>query len=170
LSQLRVDNGNVSSVALAIGIPLAVLVVGVGVYICQRRGGQRQNLLPLPPQVTTIAMYANPMHLGIAGPATKYEEPAMLHLPESAHVEVDSELYVTDQRTSTAEASYAVFGDVHPGADVSVHREAGWGTYATPIEGGLFAAPNYMEVSGGAAADAEGTYAVFQSTGMDATA
>jgi hypothetical protein len=108
----------------------------------------------------------NPLHHGIPEPATDYEEPAMLHPPQIPRVEVDSDLYVADQRASAADGSYAVFRDVHPGAGVCVFREAGGVTYAIPLEGGLSAAPDYIEVSG----DTAGTYAVFQPMGVDATA
>eukprot|EP00037_Helgoeca_nana_P003003 m.37448 g.37448 ORF g.37448 m.37448 type:complete len:320 (+) comp13094_c0_seq1:1555-2514(+) len=157
------------SVGVAVGATFAVVVVGVGLFICNRRGGQRHHLPPLPPQSQIVSMFVNPLHHGVPEPATDYEEPVMLHPAERPRVDVDSELYVANQRTPSADASYAVFRDVHPGGGVSGLREAAGVTSTIPLEGGLLAASDYVEVSGGTAG-AAGPYAVFQSAGMDATA
>eukprot|EP00037_Helgoeca_nana_P013265 m.122006 g.122006 ORF g.122006 m.122006 type:complete len:504 (+) comp21932_c0_seq3:379-1890(+) len=157
--------GGDSSVGVAVGVTIVVLVVGAVVCACRRRA-QRQHLPPLPPQTQPLSMYVNPLHLGsAAGSTSDYEEPTILHPPESPRVEVDSELYVADQRTPAADASYAVFRDVHVGSGVSVLREAKGVMYAIPHEGAMSSAPDYIEVSG----DTAGTYAVFQSTEVDAT-
>jgi hypothetical protein len=47
-------------------------------------------------------MFVNPLHLGMTELAADYEEPVVLHpvTTRRPRVEVDSELYVADQRAS----------------------------------------------------------------------
>jgi hypothetical protein len=61
-----------------------------------------------------MSMYINPLHLGISGLVSDYEEPVTLHHDESPRVVMDSELYVANQRASPAEAQYAVFRSMTP--------------------------------------------------------
>lgn len=94
------SSGDSSSVWVAVGVTIAVLVVGGGAFICKRHGGQRQDLPPLPPQATIMPMFVNPLHLDVAGPAPNYEEPTMPHPFTGPRVEMDADLYVADQRAS----------------------------------------------------------------------
>jgi hypothetical protein len=47
-----------------------------------------------------MPMFVNPLHLDVAGPAPNYAEPTMLHPPTGPRVEMDSDLFVADQRAS----------------------------------------------------------------------
>jgi hypothetical protein len=102
-----------------VGVTIAVLVVGAGVYIFKRRGAQRQHLPSVPPQSQIVAMCVNPLHGMAGGTATDYEEPVTLQHEDSPHVELDSDLYVADQKARPAEASYAVFRSTEPTAETA---------------------------------------------------
>jgi hypothetical protein len=143
-------DGSDSLAGLAVGVTIAVmLVLTVGMYTCNhtcKRGNTlwHSSLPELPTQPQAISVYENPLHLGIAAGSTSAYGPATQH----HGVQLDSELYMVKKTApSSADAPYAVFRD--PGAGVSVLRETGGVTYAIPLEAGLSAAPDYIEVSGG---------------------
>jgi hypothetical protein len=99
-----------SSVGIAVGMTIVVLILGIGAFIYARRRRQQQHLPPLPAQPATMAMYVNPLHPDFSTGTPDYEEPVTLqHDGNLALVGVDAELYVADPRTASSSGSYAVF-------------------------------------------------------------
>jgi len=110
--------------AIAVGVPVAVLVLGLGAFVWARERAHQKHLPPLPPQAATTSMHLNPLHPDFPGVPTNGEEPIHPHRDDSPRVDVDSSLRVPDQRASSTDAAYAVFRSTKPAeeADAAMYN------------------------------------------------